>query len=105
MKFTVVTASAAYDFEYTVKTFILVIYNALYFQNMDTNLVPPIMIRLSGLYADKRPKLLSRKQTEINQYVYFPMLDMSLIFHIEGTILYLITQKPLKVELKEYEGE
>ena len=30
----VMTADVAYDCEYTGKTFILVIYNALYFQNM-----------------------------------------------------------------------
>ena len=46
------TAAVDYDCEYTGKTFILVIYNALYFRNMDTNLVPPITMRLAGLDVD-----------------------------------------------------
>ena len=49
----VVTAAVIYDCEYTGKTYILVIYNALYFQNMDTNLLPTIMMRLAGLDVDE----------------------------------------------------
>ena len=68
-----VTAAVAYDYEYTGKTFILVIYNALYFQNMDTNLVPPIIMCLSVLDVDECPKLLTSKPMESNHSVYFPM--------------------------------
>ena len=80
------------------------IYNALYFQNMDTNLVPTILMRLTGLDVDERPKLLSRKPMKSNHSVYFPMLDIRLIFQIEGTIMYITTRRPLKVELKGYKG-
>ena len=78
-----VTAAVAYDCEYTGKTFILVIYNALYFRNMDTNLVPPIMMRIAGLGVDEYPKFLSSKPMERNHYVYFPMSDIRLPFQIE----------------------
>ena len=60
----VVTAAVAYDCEYTGKTFILVIYNALYFQNTGTDLVPLIRMHLSGLDVDEFLKLLSGKPTE-----------------------------------------
>ena len=70
----VVAAAVAYDFEYTGKTFILVIYNALYFPNMNTNLVPPIMICISGLNVGECPNLFSKKPTESNHSVYFPTL-------------------------------
>ena len=53
-----VTAGVAYDCEYTGNTFILVIYNALYFRNMDTTLVPPTMMSLAGLDMDECLKLL-----------------------------------------------
>ena len=66
----VVTAAVVYDCEYTGKTYILVIYNALYLQNMDTNLVPPIVMRLEGLDVYEFPKFLSSKPTESNNYVY-----------------------------------
>ena len=104
MTVTVVTAADAYDCECTGKTFILVIYNALYFLNIDTNLVPPIIMRLACLNVDACPKFLSRKPTEINHLVYFLMSNIRLPFQIEGTILYLPTRRPIKVKLKEYEG-
>ena len=85
--------------------FIFVIYNALYFQNMDTNLLPPIMMRISGLDVDECPKFLSSKPMERNHSVYLQMLDIRLQLQIEGTISYLPTRRPLKVKLKEYEGE
>ena len=100
-----VTAAVAYDYEYTGKTFILVIYNALYFQNMDTNLAPPIMLRISGPDVDGCPKFLSSKPTERNQSVYFQMSYIRLPFQIEGMVSYLPNRRPLKVELKESEGK
>ena len=105
MTIPVVTAAIAYDCKYTGKTFILVIYNALYFRNMDTNLVPPIMMRIAGLGVDEYPKFLSSKPMERNHYVYFPMSDIRLPFQIEGMIPYLPTRRLLKVELKESGGE
>ena len=62
----VVTVVVAHDYEYTGKTYILVIYNTLYFQNIDTNLVPPIMMSIAGLDVDECPKSLSIKPTESN---------------------------------------
>ena len=65
----VVTAAVSYDCKYTGKTFILVKYNALYFRNMDTYLVPPIMMRLEVLDVDDSPKSLLSKPTKINYSV------------------------------------
>ena len=63
------------------------------------------MMRLSGLDVDECPKFLSSKTTERNHSVYLQMSDIRLPFHIEGTISYLPTRRPLKVELKESEGK
>ena len=54
----VVTEAVAYDCKYTGKTYILVIYKALYLQKMYRNLVPPIMMCLVGLDVDECPKFL-----------------------------------------------
>ena len=99
----VVTAAVAYDCGYTGKSFILVIYNALYFRNTDTNLVPPIIMCLVGLDVDECPKFLSRQPTEINHSMDLTMSDIRVPFQLEGTILYISTQRLLKVELKESE--
>ena len=101
----VVTAAVIYDCEYTGKTYILVIYKALYLQKMYRNLVPPIMMCLVGLDVDECPKFLSRQPTEINHSMDLTMSDIRVPFQLEGTILYISTQRLLKVELKESEDK
>ena len=91
--------------KYTGKTYILVIYNALYFRNIYTNLVLPVMMRLTGLDVDECPKFLSSKPTQSNHSVYVPVSDIRLPFQPKGRILYLPTRKLLKVELKESKGK
>ena len=45
----IVTAALAYDYAITGKTLVLIIHNALYIENMNQNLVPPIMLLLYGI--------------------------------------------------------
>ena len=52
LRVSVVTAAIAYECEYTGETYIMVIYNALYFKNMEVNLIPPIMMQIAGLEVD-----------------------------------------------------
>ena len=82
---------------------ILVIYSALYLQNMDMNLLPPTMMGLAGLDVDEFTKFLLIKLTESNNSLYFPMSYIRLPLQLEGTILYIPTRKRMKVELKESE--
>ena len=51
------------------------------------------------------PKVLVKKPTESNHFVYFLMSDIRLPFKMEGTVSYLPTWRPLKLERKEYEGD
>ena len=62
----IANAAVAYDCDLTGETHILVIYNALYFKNMDTNLIPPFVMRLAGLEVDECPKFLSREPSKSN---------------------------------------
>ena len=62
------------------------IYNVLYFRNMETNLVPPIMMFLEGLDVDECPKFLSRKPTESNHSVYLLMSGIKIPSQLEGMI-------------------
>ena len=48
MSVPVVNAAIAYDCGFTGDTKILVIYNALYFRNMEVNIIPPFMMLFSG---------------------------------------------------------
>ena len=54
----VVNTVVAYDCKFTGKTYILVIYNALHMKSMEVNLIPPFMLRLSGLEVNECRKFL-----------------------------------------------
>ena len=75
----IVTAAVAYDCEYSGMTYIMVIHNALYFKNMDVNLIPPFMMRLAGLEVNECPKFLAPNPTIENHSIYFPVFIVKIL--------------------------
>ena len=55
----IVSASVAYDCPYTLKSYILHIHQALYFQELEHNLINPNHCRLNDVVIDECPKFLS----------------------------------------------
>ena len=45
----VVHADVAHDCGYMVETYLIIIWNVLYMQSMSITLLPPFMVRLSGI--------------------------------------------------------
>ena len=101
----VVHAAVAYDCEYTGKTHILVIHNALYLRTMNVNLIPPFMMHLAGLEVNECPKFLSKVPSESQHSVYFPQADLRLPFQLEGIVSYLPSRVPTEEELSTNSGE
>ena len=56
----IVITAVAYDCKYTVHTYTMVIHNALFFNNMTVNLIPPMMMRIADLEINECPKFLSK---------------------------------------------
>ena len=100
----VVNAAVAYDCDITGRTLILVICNALYFQNMEENLIPPFMMRLAGIEVDECPKFLAKNPSENNHSMFFPDSSTRIPFLLEGIISYVPTRLPTQKELKDEEG-
>ena len=100
----IVTAAIAYDCEYTGSTYIMVIHHALYVKSMEINLIPPIMMRIAGLYVDECPKFLSPCPTDTNHSITLPDADVRIPLQLNGTISYFPTRYPTSIELKENEG-
>ncbi len=59
-KVPVVNAAVIYICEYAGESVVLLVNNALYFEDMKHNLIPPFMIRLSGAEVNECPKCLSK---------------------------------------------
>ena len=100
----VVTAAVAYDCDITGDTHILVICNALYLDEMEVNLIPPMMMRLAGIKVDECPKFLSDNPSEENHSAFFEEFGIRIPFLLDGIISYIPTRKPSTSELKANEG-
>lgn len=100
----VVNAAVAYDCEFSGETRILVLCNALHFQNMENNLIPPFMMRLAGIEVDECPKFLSKQPSESNHSMYFPSDDIRIPFQLEGIISYVPTRCPTETEINDNDG-
>ena len=105
-KVPVVNASVTYTCEYTGESVILLINNALYFDDMRHNLIPPFMVRLTGAEVNECPKCLSRHPRIEDHSIYFPSDEnfeegYRIPLQLYGTISYIPTTVPTKRELLE----
>ena len=105
-KVSVVNASITCPCEYTGESVILLINNALYFDNMNNNLIPPSMIRLTDAEVNECPKCLSRHPKIEDHSIYFPSDEnfeegYRIPLQLYGTILYIPTTVPTKREFVE----
>ena len=55
-----VNATVTHTCKYTGESVVLLINNALYFEDMKHNLIPLFMIRLAGAEVNECPKVLSK---------------------------------------------
>ena len=98
IKVDVVDAVVAYDCEYTGKTLMLMLRNALYFPKMDISLIPPFMMRLAGVDLNECPKFLAKSPSIEHHSLYFPDFDIRIPLHLHGVISYLQVRSPSQVE-------
>ena len=96
----IVIAAIAYYYEYTGDTHILILHRALYFKNMTENLIPPIMMRMTGLEVDECSNFLAKESSDRNHSVYFPSMDLRISLHLKVIISFIPTPCPSKRELK-----
>ena len=105
-KVPVVNAAVTYTSEYSGESVVLLIHNALYFEDMKHNLIPPFMIRLAGAEVNECPKCLSRRPKIEDHSIYFPDDDdrnegFRIPMQLHGTISYIPTNVTTEKELLE----
>ena len=96
----VVNALVLFECPTTTQQYLLQINNALYIPQMQTSLIPPIMMRMAGLIVDECPKSLSPNPTIANHSIYSPDIRcyfaLQLFFHIS----YLPIRRPSTQEIQ-----
>ena len=99
IKVNVVDAALVYDCEYSGKSYLLIIRNALYVKEMKASLIPPFMMRLAGIEINECPKFMARNPTIQHHSIYFPEDDIRIPLQIYGIISYIPVRKPTDEEI------
>ena len=107
----IVDAAVAYDCPYKLKTYILVVNNALQVPSMNHNLVSPFILQEAGLIVNDVPKIQTRQENLTNETHCIVSKDdgdnngTNLFIHmkLDGIFLYFPTRKLTMNELKNCE--
>ena len=70
-KVPIVDAAIAYDFPYTCKCYILVVWNALHDGLMDNNLIPQFIMREAGIEVSEIAKIHVSDPSTSDNSIYF----------------------------------
>ena len=82
----------AYDDPFSLKTYLLVMRNALLIPSMDHNLIPPFLLRMAGLHVDETPKHQLASPTVDNHSIYDSETGMRIHLKLKGIFSYFPTR-------------
>ena len=95
----IVDAVIVYDCTYTLKSYLLMIRNALYVEDMEHNLIPPFLLREAGVQIDECPKIHAMIPTIENHSVYFPDEEIHIPLKLNGNFSYFNHLSPTYEEI------
>ena len=101
----VVNAAVLHTCDMTGKMTVLLLHNALHFEEMESNLIPPFLMREAGLIVDECPKFQAIKPTLRHHSIYCPESKLLMPFNLRGIISYLPTRLPTSEEVREHRGK
>ena len=103
-KIEIVDKAIAYDCPYFLKTFLLVIRNALDIPTMKHNLIPPYILREAGLFVNEHPKRQAGMAATIDHHCIYDA-DSSLRIHLGlmGTFSYFPSRALTQFEMENRE--
>ena len=102
-KVPIVDAAIAYDCPYSMKTFILIIRNALHVPSMDHNLIPPFVMREAGIEVNEMPKIHAKDATTEHHSIYFQEQNLRIPLALWGIFSYFPSRKPSNEDLRDFD--
>ena len=94
-----VDALVKYDSPYNGKSYILVLRNALYVPLMDHNLIPPFMLRETGVTVNDVPKIHKEDPAVDDHTITFVETGFRISLSLWGIFSYFPTSKPTHDDL------
>ena len=71
MTIPIVDAAVQYNCKFTGKSYLLIIHNALHVPSMENNLIPPFVMRETGISVDDTPKIHCDDPSVMNHSLFF----------------------------------
>ena len=99
LKGPLVDAMVRYDDPYNGKSYILVLWNALYVLSMDNNLIPPFMLWEMGFTMNDVPKIHKVDPTVDDHAITFMEMGFRIPLSLWGIFSYFPTSKPTHEDL------
>ena len=99
----IVDAALAYDCPYEMKTYVLLIRNALNVKSMNNNLIPPFIMREAGIDVRDTPKIHLESPTEKDHSIYFHENSLRIPLQLWGVFSFFHTRKPTIDEINNAE--
>ena len=96
-----VDAALKYECSYSGEVKILIIRRELHVPSMTHNLLPPFMLRESGIQINEVPKIHVTSPTEEHHAIIFQETNFRIPLTLHGTLSYFPTIKPTTQELEE----
>ena len=92
----IVNAMLAYDCERTNQVYLLVLRNVLYIESMDDNLIPPFILRETGLTVNKRAKIHCEEDTvtEEDHTIQECNAGLFITMQLRSIFFYFLSKKP-----------
>ncbi len=90
----IVDAVIVYDCPYNLKSYLLMIRNALFVKEMTNNLIPPFLLRECGIQVNECAKLHALSATEEHHSIYFPIEELRIPLKLNGTFSFFQHRSP-----------
>jgi len=97
-KVPIVDAVIAYDCPYTMKTYLMIVKNALYVPSMAHNLVPPFIMREAGLVVNDVPMIHCGEVTRECHSIICSDPELRIPLHLDGVFSCFKTRKLIEDE-------
>ena len=101
-KIPTVDGAVVYECPYAGEIYVLIVRNSLHIPHLRNNLIPPFLMRASGVTLNETPKIHSKYPTIDYHCVTFEDSDLIIPLQLSGVFSYFHTRKPILSELHEF---
>ena len=91
----IVDAVIVYDCPVTLKSYLLMVRNALYVKEMEINLIPPFLMREANIHVNECPKQHATTPVTVDHHsIFFPEENMRIPLQLNGIFSYFNHRSP-----------